>query len=757
MAAGRGRARAGRSRLARLGVAGALALSVAAATSMVAPMPAGASTAHVISVVGNHLERDGAPFDPRGMVSIALLGDLGCASNETHDAKRALTSTLAAIAGEWKGNTVRLHVSQYVLAGSDPAVSVADYLTAIQAAVAQAHADGLSVILSMQDESLACEPAATRDTLPTAHTVAAWDALVPAIKSDKDVMLQLFNEPQTSDDTGDDPTAADWTQWRDGGGTQTDGDAVVGFQALVDEIRGLQATNVLIADGLNKSGKLQGLTPLADSLDAVAYSVHPYYYTKGPADWQERFGYLAASHPVIATAWNYSVAECGTKYEMLAPSFLSYLADRDIGVMGQVGDDIKQALLVTDLTTYGPTACSDDAGRGPGLDFLAYLTDTSTPRASALTATAAPTQVRIGSPVTVSGRLTVQGEDGLDLLPLTVTRDGVALPGAVTVADGAFSFSDVPPSVGDVTYEVSSAATQVTAAAAATVSVSVVPPPSYTALAPQRICDTRGHPWTASPSTCSGPGTGSRLKAGQAITVDLPSGLVPAGASAVVLNVTAVGAAGSGYLTVYPAGAPVPLASSVNYAGRAPVPNLVEVAPGTGGAVRVYSSQAADVVVDLEGYEAVPAAATGAGLYRPAGPVRICDTRAAHAGTVDQCTLRQLHPGQPLAVTVAGEPGLPTTGVAAVVLNVTAVAGGSGGYVTVYPASGAAAVPTASNVNFSPARDRAQSRHRAGGGGRHGRPRVQRLGRRAGGRHRLLHRCRRYGIGLLRHHPDPDL
>ncbi len=59
---------------------------------------------------------------------------------------------------------------------------------------------------------------------------------------------------------------------------------------------------------------------------------------------------------------------------------------------------------------------------------------------------------------------------------------------------------------------------------------------------------------------------------------------VPSSAvTAVVLNVTAVGAKGRGYLTVYPAGQTRPTASNLNFVPGQAVPNLVEVGVGTGG------------------------------------------------------------------------------------------------------------------------------------------------------------------------------
>src|SRR5439155_327247 len=64
------------------------------------------------------------------------------------------------------------------------------------------------------------------------------------------------------------------------------------------------------------------------------------------------------------------------------------------------------------------------------------------------------------------------------------------------------------------------------------------------------------------------------------------SGGVPAaGASAVVLNVTAVTPSGSGFLTVYPSGTPRPNTSNLNWVPGKTVPNLVETPIGPDGKV----------------------------------------------------------------------------------------------------------------------------------------------------------------------------
>ena len=68
-----------------------------------------------------------------------------------------------------------------------------------------------------------------------------------------------------------------------------------------------------------------------------------------------------------------------------------------------------------------------------------------------------------------------------------------------------------------------------------------------------------------------------------------------------MLNVTAVNPSAAGFVTVFPAGASMPLASNIDYVGGEVVPNLVEVGIGTNGRVSFYSSSRTDLVVDVEG------------------------------------------------------------------------------------------------------------------------------------------------------------
>jgi hypothetical protein len=125
-----------------------------------------------------------------------------------------------------------------------------------------------------------------------------------------------------------------------------------------------------------------------------------------------------------------------------------------------------------------------------------------------------------------------------------------------------------------------------------------------------RICDTRGSnasglvaPYTQC-NTDTDPGSPSDpIGANASITVQSSGlGYVPSGASAVVLNLTAVSTTTGTYLTVYPEGT-APTTSDLNPPGGGPVANLVEATlTGTGG-FRVYNAGGdTNIVVDVAGW-----------------------------------------------------------------------------------------------------------------------------------------------------------
>jgi hypothetical protein len=241
------------------------------------------------------------------------------------------------------------------------------------------------------------------------------------------------------------------------------------------------------------------------------------------------------------------------------------------------------------------------------------------------------------------------------------------------------------------------AATLVGARPAAATPVLDPGPGGFVAVTPFRLVDTR-EPATSTAVVYGGP----RLNAGETATFRVydpaDRSLPPTGLGAVVLNVTAVNPAAAGYLTVWPAGQPRPLASVVNFERAGVVPNAVTVQLPPDLRVAVFSPVATDLVVDVLGVYAAAPSGPGGGGFGGVAPRRLLDTRtdpspAPFAPSTTPGVLGGTYQGLPV---VGGE--VPADAVA-VVLNVTAVprAGSSPGYVTVFPAG--RALPTASHVN----------------------------------------------------------
>ena len=81
---------------------------------------------------------------------------------------------------------------------------------------------------------------------------------------------------------------------------------------------------------------------------------------------------------------------------------------------------------------------------------------------------------------------------------------------------------------------------------------------------------------------------------------------IPDDAVGVAMNVTAVNGSAASFLTIWPADAPTPLASSLNWvAGAPPTPNKVDVKLSANGAISLYNNTGTvDVLADVVGYYA---------------------------------------------------------------------------------------------------------------------------------------------------------
>jgi hypothetical protein len=210
--------------------------------------------------------------------------------------------------------------------------------------------------------------------------------------------------------------------------------------------------------------------------------------------------------------------------------------------------------------------------------------------------------------------------------------------------------------------------------------------PTYSALAPYRLLDTR-----------SGVGAPTgKVAAGGTVALQVTGrGGVPAsGVSAVVLNVTVTAPTKAGYVTAYGYGTTRPGASNLNFLAGQTVPNLVVAPVGARGKVALYNGSAGTVnlIADVSGYY-LAGAQSAPGAFGALAPARLLDTRSgvgaptgavAASGTV--------------ALQITGRGGVPASGVSAVVLNVTVTAPTRAGYVTAY--GDGTTRPEASNLNF---------------------------------------------------------
>jgi IPT/TIG domain/Carboxypeptidase regulatory-like domain len=231
----------------------------------------------------------------------------------------------------------------------------------------------------------------------------------------------------------------------------------------------------------------------------------------------------------------------------------------------------------------------------------------------------------------------------------------------------------------------------------------------YNALpSPVRICDTRaGNPSNlnqAPINQCNGVANrGETLPAGGSVAVGVAGNAsgIPSGATAAVFNVTVANPRAAGILTVYPEDTTRPAATSnVNYGAGQVTTNRVIVPLSTTGAmpgdITVYSSVAADVIVDVSGYYSA-ANGSGSQFSAEAAPVRICDTRApSPSSPANQCSNQPIASGALLNLTIRGLAGVPQ-GATAVVVNLTGIQPTQPTFLTVFP--GGPTVPVSSDLN----------------------------------------------------------
>ncbi|MBS1789092.1 MAG: putative Ig domain-containing protein [Acidobacteria bacterium] len=271
-----------------------------------------------------------------------------------------------------------------------------------------------------------------------------------------------------------------------------------------------------------------------------------------------------------------------------------------------------------------------------------------------------------------------------------------ALPPGLTQNTGTGAITGTPTVVG--TFDFTARATSFNGCfgeRAYTVTISGGGLQFYPLAHPVRLLDTRAGQTGCDAPGAVIPGGSSRTQTAAGRTCD---GLtIPASARSLVGNITTV-QSGGGFLTLYPSDAAQPNVANSNYAANQILNNVFTVGLGAGdGAFKIFVTTDTNVVVDITGYYAPPAAG---GLYfHPLPkPVRLMDTRAGQTAC--------FNPGSPLQAnsttsqlgqTACDGVTIPA-GAQALVGNATTVNPLSNGFLTLFPAD--AAQPLAASSNF---------------------------------------------------------
>ena len=210
----------------------------------------------------------------------------------------------------------------------------------------------------------------------------------------------------------------------------------------------------------------------------------------------------------------------------------------------------------------------------------------------------------------------------------------------------------------------------------------------YVPLTPARVVDTR-----SGLGGSETPLTGGQF---QTFTLTGVGGVPDSGVSAVAVSVTGVLPTNASYLTVWPTGRARPQVSMVTMPANFTTAGLTIARLGPNGQVNVYlNAGTADVVMDVQGYYTDGTATTGGGRFAAVTPQRVVDTATGLGngtnGTTPIAALSER------SFTIAGT-DVPSTGVSAVAIAVTAMQSTWGGHLTVFRNGDTR--PGTSNLNF---------------------------------------------------------
>ena len=205
----------------------------------------------------------------------------------------------------------------------------------------------------------------------------------------------------------------------------------------------------------------------------------------------------------------------------------------------------------------------------------------------------------------------------------------------------------------------------------------------YTPYGPSRILDTRHGIGAAKAKVATG---------GHVVLKIAGNGSIPAGVTAVALNLTVTDATGAnGYISAEPDGTAVK-SSNMNYLKGQTVTNYAIVPVAADGRIDLYDVGTAagtvDLIADVSGYFTQSAGSR----YTAVTPTRVLDTRHGTGAPT-----AKVAPSHGLSVAIGGKAGIPA-GVKAVAVHVTVTDASANGWIAAEPDG--AGTPSTSILNF---------------------------------------------------------
>jgi len=251
-------------------------------------------------------------------------------------------SELAYARTYFNANTIEYSVSQAGYDVEDSSFTPAqhsEYISDIARVVSLARGMGFVVILSVNDASPLSGNTNRYASYPDDSTARVNVALGRTYGGDREIMLEVTSESWPADQRAS--TADLWRQYIDGGSGR-EGDAEVGINDILRDIRSTGAKNVLLVQPFFSKGWAGYPNTIVDPLGQLAFAVHPYMVFTGTTrgQWDAYFGRFARNHPTVVTEWHENAGPLGNlRYDWCTGQSTIDLPRQKLAYFDEVGID----------------------------------------------------------------------------------------------------------------------------------------------------------------------------------------------------------------------------------------------------------------------------------------------------------------------------------------------------------------------------------------------------------------------------------